>query len=718
MKKMSVQGLTIQQCRDMMKTLETKNDAASVELKKALNKKIGELLQGAKDEDGKLPNSNLYIHQGTEKDGSIFTSVKAKNDVPTKDDVKTMGEYRNKDNVKDTFGENEETGKARTKAEVKQDKAEMKAAKKKVKQAEKDLRKYKFDINHKEEYNKVKAEKMQTLSDAKKDLAEKQNDYAQSKAEYSAVSGRANRGIRKAAKHNEKHYDDVSEKSEATVYLSKEEAKAAPKGQKTIVLNEGNLNTLASMHQYAKDQIEKAEQSGSSQKLATAKENYGEWLDIFGKTEDGKTDYSKVDTKAAQKALMHITGDDANGNLDEVQVAANMLGVSKGEVKNTLKAFGFGTESALNAKLKAGGITAAATALGSVLGKTHSHKEASASATAQGETVQGEVKWLASNGEEFRKYYEAKGGDAAVSVVAEACAKIPVIGKLAAPALAGVTAFLLTKGQTEDAFNGATVETALNDLKVIKGKDNQAIVNKIQQMSITGDKGLDDGIKAAVIKASIGENTTKANTEELLAAFNNLEKTKDAIGKIQEQQPVDPPTPPTPPEEPEKPNLGIEDEKHTEHIRTELPRMPLREGTWYTSHGYVSDDGKTPSEADRRKIQKELGKEDNRIAYVDTNGDGKANSRDKKVSLPTELEIDGKKYKLADNARARIMKLPARAGGRNGRYGTNVEYDRITHKYYVTNNGKRITGGFSTREAAEAKKAEFEKNPDTIPKDK
>ena len=714
---MSVQGLTIQQCRDMMKTLESKNDAASVELKKALTAKIGELLQGAKGDDGKLPNTDLFIHTATEKDGSTYTSVKAKNDVPTKDDVKTMGEYRNKDNVKGTFGENEETGKARTKAEVKQDKAEMKAAKKRVKQAQKDLKNYKFDINNKEEYSKVKAEKMKALSDARAELAEKQDDYAQSKAEYSAVSGRANRGIRKAAKHNEKHYDDVAEKSEATVYLTKEEAKAAPKGQKTIVLNEGNLNTLASMHQYAKDQIEKAEQSGSSQKLATAKENYGEWLDIFGKTEDGKTDYSKVDTKAAQKALMHITGDDANGNIDEVQVAANMLGVSKGEVKNTLKAFGFGTESALNAKLKAGGITAAATALGTVFNKTHSHKVAEASATAQGETVQGEIKWLAGNGEEFRKYYEAKGGDASVSVVAEACAKIPAIGKLAAPALAGVTAFLLTKGQTEDAFNGATVEAALNDLKVIKGKDNQAIVNKIQQMDLTGDKGIDDGIKAAVIKAAIGEDTTKANTEELLAAFNNLEKTKKAIGTIQEQK-VDPPKPEPPKPEPEKPNLDIEDEKHTEHIRTELPRMPLREGTWYTSHGYVSDDGKTPSEADRRKIQKELGKENNRIAYVDTNGDGVANSRDKKVSLPTELEIDGKKYKLADNARERIMKLPAKGGGRNGKYSTNVEYDRTTHKYYVTNNGKRITGGFSTREAAEAKKAEFEKNPDTIPKDK
>lgn len=705
MKKMSVQGLTIQQCRDMMKTLESKNDAASVELKKALTAKIGELLQGAKDENGKLPNTDLFIHTATEKDGSTYTSVKAKNDVPTKDDVKTMGEYRNKDNVKGTFGENEETGKARTKAEVKQDKAEMKAAKKRVKQAQKDLKNYKFDINHKEEYSKVKAEKMQALSDARAELAEKQNDYAQSKAEYSAVSGRANRGIRKAAKHNEKHYDDVAEKSEATVYLTKEEAKKAPKGQKTIVLNEGNLNTLASMHQYAKDQIEKAEQSGSSQKLATAKENYGEWLDIFGKTEDGKTDYSKVDTKAAQKALMHITGDDANGNIDEVQVAANMLGVSKGEVKNTLKAFGFGTESALNAKLKAGGITAAATALGTVFNKTHSHKVAEASATAQGETVQGEIKWLAGNGEEFRKYYEAKGGDASVSVVAEACAKIPAIGKLAAPALAGVTAFLLTKGQTEDAFNGATVEAALNDLKVIKGKDNQAIVNKIQQMDLTGDKGIDDGIKAAVIKAAIGEDTTKANTEELLAAFNNLEKTKKAIGTIQEQKPDEPVQPPQEEPQPEKPKLDVIDDPKVEHIRTELPRMPLREGTWYTSHGYVSDDGKTPSEADRRKIQKELGKEDNRIAYVDTNGDGVANSRDKKVSLPTELEIDGKKYKLADNARERIMKLPAKGGGRNGKYGAHVEYDRTTHRWYVVNDKKeKLAGPYPTEAQATSKK--------------
>ena len=32
---MSVQGLTIQKCRDLLKTLESKNDTASVELKKA-----------------------------------------------------------------------------------------------------------------------------------------------------------------------------------------------------------------------------------------------------------------------------------------------------------------------------------------------------------------------------------------------------------------------------------------------------------------------------------------------------------------------------------------------------------------------------------------------------------------------------------------------------------------------------------------------------------
>ena len=668
-----------------------KNNPKDLETIKQYTTKIGELLQGAKGEDGKLPNTDMFIH--TSDDGTV--SVKAKNDVPTKDDVKDMQGYRDKKTVADTFG-------GKTKADVKQDKAEMKADKKALKQAEKEY----IQARKSGDAERIKQAKA-NFEAATANLRQSENDYASTEAEYSATSGRASRGIRKAAKHNEKNYNNVSDKTNATVYMSKDEAKAA--GDKNgIVLNEGNIKTLMKMQDYAEAQIKEAEQSGSPEKLARAKENFGEWTEIF-QTKDGK---ETVNTAAAQKALMHITGDDANGNLDEVNIAAKQLGVSKGEVKSTLKAFGFGTESGLGAKFKAAGVTAAATALGTLFTKSHSHKLAEASASAQGETVQGEVKWLASNGEEFRKYYEAKGGDAAVSVVAEACAKIPVIGKLAAPALAGVTAFLLTKGQTEDAFNGATVEAALNDLKVIKGKDNQAIVNKIQQMDITGDKGVDNAIKAAVIKASIGEDSTKANTEELLAAFNQLGKTKDAIGKIEEQK-VEPPKP-----EPEKPNLDIEDEKHTEHIRTNLPRMPLREGTWYTSHGYVTDDGKTPAEADRRKIQKELGKDDNRIAYVDTNGDGKANARDKEVSLPTELEIDGKKYKLADDARARIMKLPARAGGRNGKYGTNVEYDRTTHKYYVTNNGKRITGGFSTREAAEAKKTEFENHPETIPKDK
>lgn len=693
MKKMSgeVQLRTIADYQQAIQKLD-RNKPQDLEKIKQYTAKIGELLQGAKDDDGKLPNTDLFIHTATEKNGSTYTSVKAKNDVPTKDDVKDMQGYRDKKTVADTFG-------GKTKADVKQDKAEMKADKKALKQAEKDYMQA-LKSNDSEKIKQAKA----NFDVARANAKQSANDYVATKAEYSATSGRASRGIRKAAKHNEKNYNNVSDKTNATVYMTKEEAKAA--GDKNgIVLNEGNVKTLRAMQDYAEAKIKQAEASGSAEELAKAKENFGEWSEII-QTKDGK---ETVNTAAVQKALMHITGGDANGNLDEVKVAQKMLNeqfhVSKGEIKNTLKAFGFGTEGGLGAKFKAAGITAAATALGTILTKSHSHKVAEASATAQGETVQGEVKWLASNGEEFRKYYEAKGGDAAVSVVAEACAKIPVVGKLAAPALAGVTAFLLTKGQTEDAFNGATVEAALNDLKVIKGKDNQAIVNKIQQMDITGDKGVDNAIKAAVIKASIGEDTTKANTEELLAAFNQLGKTKDAIGKIQEQKPVDPPTPPTPPEEPEKPNLDVIDDPKVEHIRTELPRMPLREGTWYTSHGYVSDDGKTPSEADRRKIQKELGKEDNRIAYVDTNGDGKANSRDKKVSLPTELEIDGKKYKLADNARERIMKLPAKGGGRNGKYGAHVEYDRTTHRWYVVNDKKeKLAGPYPTEAQATSKK--------------
>lgn len=697
-----------------------RNNPKDLEKIKQYNAKIGEILSGA-TKDGKSVNTgsnDVFIHSSA--DGSAV-SVKAKNQVPNKDDIAEMKHLREKENVADEFAV-DENGERVSDEQLKQLKDEYKAAKRAFKEAEKAAGKIKFDMTNPNEFNRLQNEANTRKKEAQARLLEAETKYEKAKAAHDAEGGRANRGIRKAAKHNEKNYTNVENRQE--VYLSKDEEKAAIaknpalKGH-TKVLSEDNMKTLMAMDSYARAQIEEAEKSGSKEALTAAKERFEDWTKIFGTDENGEINYASINTRNAQKALTAITGDDANGNLDEVKVAAKQLGVSKGDVKGTLRAFGFGTESALGQKFRNAGITAAVTALGSVFGKTHSHQKAEASATAQGETVQGEVSWLASNGEEFYKYYEAKGGDAAVSVVAEACAKIPAIGKVAAPVLAGVTAFFLTKGKTEDAFNGANVEAAMKDLSLIKGKDNKAIVNKIQDLTITGNKGIDDAIKASVIKASIGEDTKSANTEELLAAYKNLQDAKNVIGKIPEQK-VDPPKPPKPTPQPEKPDLKVEHEDKTEKIRTTMPRLPYREGTWYTSHGYVDENGNKLSEAERRKVQAALRKDENMIGIVDTNNDGKLNGRDKEVSLPNEIEIDGKKYKLAPDARERIMKLPAKGGGSNGKYAPTVEYDRTTRKWFVKDNktGNRIAGPYNTEKAAEAKKQEFLDNPDTIPKDK
>jgi hypothetical protein len=343
------------------------------------------------------------------------------------------------------------------------------------------------------------------------------------------------------------------------------------------------------------------------------------------------------------------------------------------------------------------------------LGNTHVHSgPVTDSDFAQGETVQGEINWIASNGETFYHYYEAQGGSAAAEAVAEACAKLPVVGQLAAPVLAGVTAFFLTKGVTEDTFNGANVGEVLENIQVAS-KDAQPVLMQIRDMEITGDKKTDDAIKAAVIKASIGEETTKCNLRELSKAYIDLKNTAEKIkiieGEIKQPEQVEEPEPPVEPVKPELVDYDVKQDPDIE-VRTELPRLKLREGTWYTSHAYVNDDGTNITEAERKMVQKALKEEANKIALVDTNGDGKADFKDKKVSLPTEIELpNGKKVKVADDAYDRIMKLPAKGGGGSGSYGVHVA--KIAGKWHVIdpkNNNKVIAGPFDTE--AQAKAAE------------
>jgi hypothetical protein len=247
------------------------------------------------------------------------------------------------------------------------------------------------------------------------------------------------------------------------------------------------------------------------------------------------------------------------------------------------------------------------------------------------------------------------------------------------------------------------------------------------------------------LKAALGENTKKANTEELLAAFDQLEQAKEVIKQIEvpekkDEEPVkedpvkedpikedpvkedpvkedpvkeDPVKEDPVKEDPIGENVDYDIKKDPDvEVRTELPRLKLREGTWYTSHAYIDADGKELTPAERKEVKRLLEQDANRIALVDTNGDGKADYRDKKVSLPTELTLpNGKKVKMADDAYERIMKLPAQASKTpvNAKYGLHVA--RIAGKWHVVdpkNNNKIIGGPYDTEAQARSAEAKLE----------
>ncbi len=460
-------------------------------------------------------------------------NVKVNTQIAQQEQIEDQRQYTNKDRVKEEFGSN------LTDEQWEALESRYEAAEKELKAARKANKKVKNDGDN-QKFGEEKAAAIEKQNAAQAKFLEIKEEYEREKALRNISKGKGSRGIRKAAERNVKNMENVLNTQH--VFLSKDEEEAAIKANpelkgKTEVLKNKDINNLVTIASYADYKIKQAEKTGDPEAIQNAKDKYEEYTKIFARKEDGSIDYGKVDTRAAQNALVDLSGFDERFNADEVEQMSKMYGTSKSSIRSTVKKFGFGTESLVGQRFKAAGITAAATALGSLLsiGKTHSHKTAEASATAQGETVQGEISWIASNGEEFYKYYEAKGGDAAVSVVADACAKVPLIGQLAGPALAGVTAFLLAKPATEDAFNGATIEAVLEDLNNVKGKDNKAIVAQIQTMEITGDPSKDAKIKASVLKAALGENTTKANTEELLAAYEYLKDTKGAIGVIEDE---------------------------------------------------------------------------------------------------------------------------------------------------------------------------------------
>lgn len=484
-------------------------------------------------------------------------------------EVQSMQKYLDEAYIEQTFGDAE-----MTEAKFEQIKKDYEAAEKALKEAREANKDVKYSkYGDKSQFASDKANKFKAVEEAQKRYQEAKAAYDKAKIVHDVNKGDVNKGIKKAAKRNVENYTNVL--NTQRVFLSKAEEEAAIAKDpsldgKTSVLKDKNIDAIMAIGAYAQYKIDEAEKTGDPAAIDAAKEKYGLYTDMFNRKEDGSIDFSAeaINVRNAQNALVDESGFDQRFNLDEVETMSKMYGVSKSDIKSTVKKFGFGAENGAGQRWKAAGLAAGAALAGNVLNHLlgNTSKTATAHAehteTAVGETITGDINWMASNGEEFYHYYEASGGTAVATAVADAIAeaKLPLAGSLLAPALAGITAFLLTKPETEDAFNGANVEAVLQDINLVEGKDNKAIVNKIQGLEITGVKSTDDAIKAAVLKAALGENTKKANTEELLAAFEQLNTAKEVIGQIKvepkkEPEKKDPvkeePVTPTPEPEPE-----------------------------------------------------------------------------------------------------------------------------------------------------------------------
>lgn len=655
----------------------------------------------------------------------VGDKVEVNANIAGEEEIAAQKKYTDRDNVRNEFGSK------LTDAEWETLEKEYEAAKKVVKDLDKDLKKSKPSDGG---YEK----KLADFNDAQVKLAEVTQKYDKEKIRRDISNGRGDDGIMKAAKRNVKNFTNVDNRQH--VFLSKEDEEMAigkdpALDGHTAVLKHDDQVALSKISAYAQYKLNKAKEGGQEKEIAAAQEKWGDYADIYPQKvdADGKPvvdkdgnpvkDYTKPDVRKAQNVLVDESGFDERFNIDELETMSKMYRVSKGDVKGVVKKFGFGVESGVAQKFKAAGIAATSALLGNLIPVLSGDlKKVTPGQTAQGkpgETVQQTVIWQASSGEVFKHTFEATGGAGGIAKTADAIAKLnPALALTAGPVTAGIAAFLFTKARPEDAFGGKRVDAVLEDINLVKGKDNKAIVNNIQDMTITGDKQTDKLIKAAVLEAALGENTNAANTEELLAAYESLKNTKDMIGKMEVKPseppappvtpPTTPPTPPVTPPKPEYPELDVIEEKVD--VRTELPRLKYREGTWYTSHAYVNEDGSNLTEAERKQVQKELRKSENKIALVDTNGDGKATFRDKKVSLPTIIELpSGKKVKVADDAYKRIMSLDAGPGGKNGAYGIHRGADS---KFYVVDNkGKKVSQGYDTLAEAKAEEARLEAIP-------
>ena len=230
----------------------------------------------------------------------------------------------------------------------------------------------------------------------------------------------------------------------------------------------------------------------------------------------------------------------------------------------------------------------------------------------------------------------------------------------------------ILQGQVKD-LDSAAEFVKNNDVRGIKGERNQIMMKGILQEAKA--KGLSEVQVGAAILGAMGKRACLSEKElnTLYRAVKELPKPEPTPEPTVEPGPSPEPTPaptvepgpspvPTPQPTPEPEECWNEQEKD---IYKKIPVPKFRTGNWYISHAYVNDDGSKLSEADRRAVQRALASAENRIGEV------RENNRRTGIQLADTIKLpSGKVVKVADDAYARIMKLPAHGGGRDAKYNT------------------------------------------------
>ncbi len=420
-----------------------------------------------------------------------------------------------------------------------------------------------------------------------------------------------------------------------------------------------------------------------------------------------------VNTEAYQKAMLQYAGSDFKGNIDERKVLAKDADVKKRHTDNMLEAAGLDAEKDYTWAMRAGvlalglgagaglpallGGGATATAVANAVASATASATSSATATIDinipnpgGGGYLGQVTTTVEN--TVTTTVTSTATDVATKSLG---AGTRALNGLLGAAIPSIIAALAVKDNGgKDVFNGAAVMDVLENPDQVKGRQNKVLMNKIADMDITGDPVRDKTIKAAILTEAMSDKTgKKVNTRELTAAFAAASELKDhpELLKLNTTEATSTPetsTPATSTPETSTPATSTPEDCYNvqeKDIYKTIKVPQYRTGSYYISFGYVNEDGSNLSESDRRALQKELSKQENRIGEVRSNG------RRTGIQMKDDIELpNGKKVKVADDAYARIMKQPAHGGGRDAKYNTERNGNRMRAVDCQT--GKPLTG--------------------------